>query len=177
MRYFLTIVAAIVFAGVSFCVYENVNAQIFRRQQQVICGPNGCVVQPQRQPIFQPIRQTILPAPRPTVVPTSAPVEVAIDGVEASDSFHRSIISAAVSAQRKGEINRRDLIRIRVAMLAPAFRQSAQDLAVTQMVFSGGEVPLNEQGVVEVSRIDWEGLAAFLERLLPLLLELLRILG
>jgi hypothetical protein len=41
------------------------------------------------------------------------------------------------------------------------------------MAFSGEEVPTDADGKIEVSRIDWESLISFLERLIPILLKLL----
>lgn len=102
--------------------------------------------------------------------PASAQVEV----VEATTSFHRAVIQAAAKAVRDGQLRRADLIRLRVAMISPAFRQQAEDLAVVQMSASGSDnVPIGDDGRVDRASINWEGLAAFLERLLPLLLALL----
>ena len=36
-----------------------------------------------------------------------------------------------------------------------------------------GDLPIDEDGKIEVSRIDWEGLISFLERLVPLILKLI----
>jgi hypothetical protein len=102
--------------------------------------------------------------------PPASPVEVR----EATDSFHKSVIQAAVKAQRAGTLKRLDVVRLRVAMLSPAFRNHAQDLAVVQMSASGSETtPIGEDGQVDRASIDWAGLAAFLEKLLPLILQLI----
>jgi len=90
--------------------------------------------------------------------------------------FRATLLKAADSAAKKGEIRRMDVVRLRVATLSPAFLERAQELAVIQMSFSGddlGEIPVDADGKIEVSRIDWEGLIAFLERLLPLILRLI----
>lgn len=101
---------------------------------------------------------------------TPKPIEVR----EAQDSFHRGVIQAAIKAQREGKIKRVDVVRLRVAMLSPAFRQQAQELAVVQMSASGSEAaPIGENGQIDRASIDWEKLLAFLEKLLPLILQLI----
>jgi hypothetical protein len=93
-----------------------------------------------------------------------------------NNKFSAALLKAADSAARKGDISRLSVLRLRVRSLSPAFLEQARDLAVTQIVFSGEEsefVPFDDSGKVEVNRIDWEGLIAFLERLLPLILKLI----
>ena len=93
---------------------------------------------------------------------------------EVSESkFRRAMLKAAGVAAQKGEIRRLDVIKLRVASLSPAFLVQAQRLAVVQMAFSGDEVPTDADGKIEVSRIDWESLITFLERLIPLILKLI----
>ena len=104
-----------------------------------------------------------------TVTAEVAPVEIR----EASNSFHRELIRAA---SKSPEVKRIEVVRLRIALMSPAFRAHCEDLAVTQMYFSGGELPMTEAGVVDRGRIDWESLTAFLEKLLPLILMLLEIL-
>lgn len=94
--------------------------------------------------------------------------------LEASESFHRAVIAAGAKAVRDGQMRRADLIRLRVAMLSPSFRQQAEDLAVIQMSASGSDnVPIGDDGRVDRAKIDWEALAAFLEKLIPLILMLI----
>ena len=93
------------------------------------------------------------------------------------DGFRIAIGKAVRKAVQDGKLTHREGIRLRAAMFAPNFRDLAQTVVVTQMAFSGESqeyVPRDADGMIEVGRIDWEGLAAFLERILPLLLELLR---
>ena len=89
------------------------------------------------------------------------------------NKFRRALLKAAQTAAAKKEISRIQVIRLRVASLSPAFLVQAQQLAVVQMAFSGDDVPTDADGKIEVSRIDWEGLAAFLERIIPLILKLI----
>ena len=94
----------------------------------------------------------------------------------ARNPFRSALLKAADAAAKKGELRRLDVVRLRVATLSPAFLERAQELAVVQMSFSGddlGDIPVDTDGKIEVSRIDWEGLIAFLERLVPLILKLI----
>jgi len=106
-----------------------------------------------------------------------SPGKTEVQIVEAADKgFHRQLILAAIDAAKSGEIKRVDVIRLRIGLMSPAFREHCEDLAVTQMYFSGGDLPMTEAGVVDRASIDWGSLAAFLEKLLPLILKLLEIL-
>lgn len=104
---------------------------------------------------------------------------------EASDNFHREVIRAAVKARKAGTIKRRDVLRLRVAMMSPGFRKHAEDLAVIQLSTSGEgkiltgpnrrivDLPIGTDGRVDRGKIDWEAIAGFLERLIPLILKLI----
>lgn len=103
---------------------------------------------------------------------------VVVAEAAADDGFHRGIIRAALKLRQSGEITRRDMLRLRVAMLAPAFRDRAKQVAVVQMAFSGeesAEAPFRADGSIDEAAIDWDGLAGFLERIVPLILKLLEI--
>ena len=120
--------------------------------------------------------------PEPVAATTPTPVSVSVDIPieEVKDNpFHREVIKAAVGAQRAGKITRIELMKLRVAMLAPAFRERAEELALIQVSSSGEELPFkfNEDGSIDKASINWEGLAAFLERLVPIILMLLKAFG
>jgi hypothetical protein len=98
----------------------------------------------------------------------------------AEDPFRKSLTKAIADSRKKGTINFRDAVKLRVAMMSPAFVEKAKELAVTQVAFSGIEspdVPMDADGVIQVEGINWEGLAAFLEKLMPLILALLKAFG
>lgn len=95
--------------------------------------------------------------------------------VAAETPFAKTVAKAARKMRREGKITRLQQIRLRVAMLSPAFRQHAEELAVVQMAFSGGDVPMDTDGKVDVASINWEGLADFIERLIPLIMKLMEI--
>lgn len=93
-------------------------------------------------------------------------------------AFRAAVIAALPQAVQAGNITRAEAIRIRVAMISPAFADHAYDLAITQMAASGSEnVPRTETGFVDEVAINWDGLTEFLKVFIPLLLELLRGLG
>lgn len=109
-----------------------------------------------------------------TAISSSEFQDVQVVEAAAGDSFHREVIRTALSEVRKGNLSRRDMIRLRVAMLSPSFREHAKELAIIQMASSGSEnLPFTESGTVDEAAIDWEGLTAFMEKFIPLLLKLI----
>ena len=109
----------------------------------------------------------------PVAVAQDSPPKPDVVQELSENKFRRVLLKAAQTAAAKKEISRIQVIQLRVATLSPAFLVQAQQLAVVQMAFSGDDVPTDADGKIEVSRIDWEGLAAFLERIIPLILKLL----
>lgn len=101
----------------------------------------------------------------------------------AGDKFHRNVIRSAVKLAQEGTITRRDVVKLRVAMLSPAFREQAQDLAVVQMAASGDEnvgtdvIPVDEDGKIIETAIDWDKLLALIEKLIPIILKLIDAFG
>jgi len=132
------------------------------------------------------------PAPVPALPPIPvAPVETATIPVIADEpvdipiqvaekGFRRELLKAITKSRGKGDINARQAMRLRVACFSPAFLEKAEELCVVQMAMSveGGEyLEFNADGTVDQTAIDWEGLAGFLERIIPLLLELFKAFG
>jgi len=104
--------------------------------------------------------------------------EVLSEPVAIRSDFREAINKASRNLVQSGKITRRESLRLRIAMLSPAFRQHAEELAVIQMYYSGDDgVPMTADGMVDVASIDWEGLIAFLERLIPIIVQLLEIFG
>ena len=89
--------------------------------------------------------------------------------------FRQAVAAAVKSARKKGEMSARQALKIRVALLSPAFQQRVEDLAVTQMAFAATDEPLprTADGKVDRANINWSELLVFLEKLLPFILELL----
>jgi hypothetical protein len=88
-----------------------------------------------------------------------------------NNKFRSALLKAAQSAAKKGELKRIDVVRLRVATLSPAFLERAEMLAKVQMSASGEDIPVDEDGRIEIR--DWEAFLQFLVKLLPLLLKLL----
>jgi hypothetical protein len=95
--------------------------------------------------------------------------DIEVKEAKAGDTFHRNVIRAAVKAQRNGEITRKQLIRLRVAMISPAFREQAKEMATIQMSASGNSDKIPRIG----ENIDWDQLLSFIEKLIPLILQLI----
>lgn len=95
--------------------------------------------------------------------------DIEVKEAKAGDTFHRNVIRAAVKAQRNGEITRKQLIRLRVAMISPAFREKAKEMATIQMSASGNSDKIPRIG----ENIDWDQLLSFIEKLIPLILQLI----
>jgi len=95
------------------------------------------------------------------------------------DRFHLALSKAIRASVRKGELSRAKAVRIRVAMLSPAFRKHVENLAVIQMAFSADAdvLPFNADGKIERANIDWDSFLAFLEKLIPLILQLMDLFG
>jgi hypothetical protein len=117
--------------------------------------------------------KTVLVASNPPKKSSDVPIE------KARSEISVELVKAATALQRKGEITRIQLVRLRVAMLSPAFRQKVEDLAVVQMSASGEDGPfeVDENGEIRRETIDWNGLATFLEKLVPLVLALIKAFG
>jgi hypothetical protein len=104
---------------------------------------------------------------QPSAVEAQSPVVEEVS----NNKFRAALLKAAQEAAKKGELKRIDVVRLRVATLSPAFLERAEMLAKVQMSASGEDIPVGEDGRIEVR--DWGAFLDFLERLLPLLLKLL----
>lgn len=138
-------------------------------------GSAGSVVQSQYVPAqLSVINTTPVVQARALVQSTPQEVRLGLDG------FRASLSRAVTEARKDGTLKPREALRLQVRMLSPAFIEQAHDLAVTQIAFSGETneaVPLDAEGKVNVAGINWDGLIAFLEKLLPLLLKLFSAFG
>ena len=108
----------------------------------------------------------------------SGPVTRQVDQIpiEQADGFKRSLIRAIRSEVKAGNMSRANAIKLRVALVSPAFLARAEQLAQVQIVFSGVEaeqVKYDDDGRIIAGSIDWEGLSEFLTKLIPLILQLL----
>ena len=146
-----------------------------------VCENGVCY--PVTAPVVSYVQPLAYQKPEPVAATAPTPVsfvsfDIPIEEVK-DNPFHREVVKAAVAAQRAGKITRIELMKLRVAMLAPAFRERAEDLALTQMAASGEEVPFKvaDDGSIDRASIPWNDIAAFLERLVPIILMLLKAFG
>lgn len=112
--------------------------------------------------------------PAPTFFePASQPDDLEVKEVAAGDRFHNNVIKAAIKARKEGKITRSDVLKLRVAMLSPAFRAKAKELATIQMLASdqADQIPMIGEN------IDWDKLLEFIEKLIPLILKLIEIIA
>lgn len=108
--------------------------------------------------------------PRPETDPSE------VSALKKSD-FSKNVIQAAVTAQKKGQIKRAQLWQIRLAMLSPSVRAQAEDLVVMELSASGleGMYTLDADGKIDRASIDWDQLLTFLEKLIPIILDLIKL--
>lgn len=105
------------------------------------------------------------------VEPGAASADPAATLVTASPTFKKAVVKAAEESFRKGDINRWDLAKIR---LCPARRLAeAQSCVTDEAVRAGVMKPAD----VANANFDWSALLAFIEKLLPLILQLISIFG
>jgi len=121
--------------------------------------------------------RTASPPTAPVVI---APSQASEEPAKVSRSeISQEVIKAAVACQKRGEITRLELLRLRVAMFSPAFRKKVEDLSVIQIAASGEDGPfsVDENGEIVRETIDWDKLGSFLEKLIPLILMLIKAFG
>ncbi|WP_413432773.1 hypothetical protein [Crateriforma spongiae] len=186
--------------ALSVCPSVDASAQgllrrIFQPRQSAVCtGPNcatptfvtpaysapvvtsSAPVVISNPPVITP--PVVFDAPAAEVRRVSTDPDLTVD--ETASSFRRSLIQATRKAARSGDITFADALKIRVALFSPAFCDAAEDLCVTQMAFSGqaeGVLPMTPDGVIERASIDWDGFASFLERIVPIILQLISLFG
>lgn len=112
---------------------------------------------------------------------TPAAEAAKLETVESSNiKFRRSLLAAANKSAKAGKLKRRQVLSLRVSTLSPAFLDAAKQVCVSQMFYSGvGEefVPMTDDGKVNMEGIDWDSFADFLERIIPIVLQLIEIFG
>lgn len=159
--------------------------------QVMYCTGPDCQVpktywaQPQAQPVAAPAivvnkaPETIVDRSQPKQMSTALAEELSEAEIESGTKFSRALVKAAIKAQREGQLKRTDVLRLRVAMLSPAFRAQAEELCLVQIAASGEDTPFeySDDGTIIRTAIDWDGLAAFLEKVVPLILTLLKAFG
>ena len=105
--------------------------------------------------------------------------EVEISEAKGTAGFRKTIIQASKKAFSDGEITRKQLLKIRLGTLSPAVLEKIEDVAIMQMAASGedlsGIVEVNSDGKINRASIDWNNLIDFVERLIPIILQIIQI--
>lgn len=106
--------------------------------------------------------------PQPMRVPAPAPQADAMLLRSDSMKFRKSLMQAASNARKSGEISLKQYFAIAAASRNPArleeFKQAAHETAI-------------EEGVATVQAVDWDKLIGFLEKLIPLIVQLIGLFG
>jgi hypothetical protein len=138
---------------------------------------DGLVITSIAQPITAPVISTSVT----NLVPVPVVAEVAQEVSRADRREFKMAFRAAITdARQAGTLAVEDARELRRASFSPAFTREAERLAVIQMVVSGENpemIPRDADGKVNAAGINWEGLAKFLQLMLPILLDFLRKLG
>ena len=101
----------------------------------------------------------------------SSPTDSSVLG---RDGLRRTMLKAASESD---DVNRREMFRLRVASLSPAFMEKVELLAVLELQATDYVMPLNADGTVDKAAIDWDALLAFIEKIIPLILQLIDLFG
>jgi hypothetical protein len=178
-RYFLPSLVLVFGLTLLSCGQQRFFRPLQNARTHTVCVDGTCYQQSSAVVVNRPIvsRSTVTTAyPRFEPLPAPTAAEVAISETS-GDSFRQSLLSAAIQAANKNEIKRVDVLRLRVALMSPAFRKHAEDLAVTQMYFHAGELAIGSDGTIDRVSVDWSRTIEFLAKLIPLILELLKVIG
>lgn len=107
----------------------------------------------------------------PTAAAAVAAGDDAGSAAAALPGFKAALGKAATHAYRDGEISRVDLAKIRLAiLLRPRVVAEAQQLVIDE----GAKAGVIKQGS-DVAAIDWNAILAFIQALLPLILQLIEL--
>lgn len=112
--------------------------------------------------------------------PRIIPPTTTTQRVEVKESFKVGIEKAIKAARKADTITLKQAKQLRNACHAPAFIEAAHEVAIIQIAFSGIEspdVPVDADGRIQVAGINWEGLALFMEKLIPLIIKLIEAFG
>lgn len=83
-------------------------------------------------------------------------------------SFRKALVTAAKTAAAKGDITGREYRKIRIVSLWPRMLGKMEAECFAAGV-AAGEIPIESQ----IVGFDWDSLLAFIEKLLPLILQLI----
>lgn len=103
---------------------------------------------------------------------TAAPL-VGAETTKKKMAFRPALIAAAEDAAAAGKISKRDLRLIKFATLFPRIEKQVQAAVAEKAVADGAKPPCADPYIASVGW-DWESLIAFLEKLMPMILQLIQ---
>ena len=131
-------------------------------------------------PISTQVQPIVYTEPIPEPAPIVAESVLPVAQEQTSDTtLRRAFLQAVRDARKAGTITAKDAVTLRVSSFSPAFMQQVEQVAVTQMVMSGGDeaLPMSADGSIDRASIPWGNFGAFLQKLLPIILELIKLFG
>lgn len=148
-------------------VRNTVKAIVPTVKQQVCNSAAGtCSVQEVRQ-AFAPTQSPAYTVVSSTPVVTASST-VVVTGVADNLIFRRALLKAASNQRRAGNITIEEYLVIARSARNPAKLQELRDSMADAAV---------EEGLVTTAAINWDGLIAFIEKLLPIILKLIDMFG
>lgn len=147
------------------------------------CGPSSFVVGGRDKDGY-----VITSISQPSSKPLAAPGPVSLNALAAigdaeivagfdrfdaasATGFRKAYLTSIKKAQDAGQLTAGQAFRLRLASLSPSFCKYAEQVATIELVTSG------ELSVEKVNAIDWDSLADFIIKILPVILEFLKQLG
>ena len=99
---------------------------------------------------------------------------VSATGIKQRRSSRAAIIAAAEQAHAACTIDSAQLQAIKLASRSPRMLSRMEDLILTQAQASGAySLPMDANGDVVAAAVDWDGIAEFITKLMPLILKLI----
>jgi hypothetical protein len=88
-----------------------------------------------------------------------------------------AILEAAQKAFDQKQIDQSQLRSIRLASMMPRMLAKMESLIAEKAYVEGYAIPMGSDGEPSVKAIDWNSLADFIERIIPLILKLIDLFG
>jgi hypothetical protein len=105
---------------------------------------------------------------------SSGSAVVSATGIKQRRSSRAAIIAAAEQAHAACTIDSQQLQAIKLASRSPRMLSRMEDLILTQAQASGAySLPMDANGEVVSALVDWDGIAEFITKLMPLILKLI----
>jgi len=148
-------------------------------QAKATCVGDQCAPVVSTTTYYRPMSTPVQPVVyTPVVTETVLPPPAAPEKTSETP-LRRAFLQAVRDARKAGTITAKDAVTLRVSSFSPAFMDQGEQVAVTPMVMSGGDeaLPMSADGTIDRASIPWGNFGAFLQKLLPIILELIKLFG